>query len=39
MTNYEKYGSLFVTSVCRNLTKYDKEKFMLANLFASCSPQ
>ena len=39
MTNQKKYGSLFITSVCRNLTKYDKEKFILANLFASSSPQ
>ena len=39
MNNFKRYGSRFVTSVCRNLAKYDKEKFILANLFASCSPQ
>ena len=32
-------GHGFVTLVYRNLTKYDKEKFILANLFASCSVQ
>ena len=39
---YDRLEKLWVAVCCicwRNLTKYDKEKFIIANLFASFSPQ